>query len=135
MLLNYNQFTTQPGERCTARIGGIRRISDAFHWNALETHRKMEAIFQSEFSRVFFDDFRPFPTGKYRELAGIHWEKVRKTASISGAFPQDTVARIFVLGNALNNYNRANVYDSMLAFSSKSICFRANLFFRFFFLL
>jgi hypothetical protein len=38
----------------------------------------------------------------------------------------------FSFTNALNNHNRANVYGSMLAFSSKSICFRANLFLRFF---
>ncbi len=65
-----------PGERCTAGTDGIRRISDAFHWNAQETHRKMEAVFQPEFSRIFSNDLRPFPTGKHRELAGIHRKKV-----------------------------------------------------------
>ena len=58
-------------------------------------------------------------TEKHRELAGIHWEKIRKTsgqntAPISGAFqwdtmtfshlswriPRDTVAEIFVLGGS-----------------------------------
>jgi hypothetical protein len=60
------------------------------------THRKVEAVFQPEFSRIFSEDFRPFPTEKHRELARIHWEKVgktsgRNTAFIFGAFPQDTV--------------------------------------------
>jgi hypothetical protein len=77
----------------------------------------MEAVFQPELSRIFSDDFRPFPTGKHRELAGIHRKNIQKTsgrntASTSGAFPwdttafphlscripQDTVAGIFVLG-------------------------------------
>ena len=74
--------------------------SDAFYWNAPETHRKMEAVFQPELSRNFSDDFRPFLTGKHRELTGIHRKKNsgRNTASTSGAFLWDTVAGIFVLG-------------------------------------
>jgi hypothetical protein len=57
----------------------------------------MEAVFQPELSRIFSDNFRPFPTGKHRELVGIHRKKIpktsgRNTASISGAFPRDTVA-------------------------------------------
>jgi hypothetical protein len=57
----------------------------------------MEAVFQPELSRIFSDNFRPFPTRKHRELVGIHRKKIpktsgRNTASISGAFPRDTVA-------------------------------------------
>jgi hypothetical protein len=85
-----------PGQRRTAGTGGIRRISGTFHWNAPERHWKMEAVFQPELSRIFSDDFRPFPTGNHRELAGIHRKRHpktsgRKTASISGAFLWDTV--------------------------------------------
>jgi hypothetical protein len=39
-------------------------------------HQKMEAVFQPKFSRIFSNDFRPFPTGKHRELAGIHRKKL-----------------------------------------------------------
>jgi hypothetical protein len=85
----------------------------------------MEAVFQPELSRIFSDDFRPFPTRKYREFAGIHGKKIRKTsgrntASISDTFPwdmatfphlscripQDTVTGIFVLGNDCFFFNR-----------------------------
>jgi hypothetical protein len=44
---------SNPGQRCTAGTGGIRCISDALHWNAPETHRKIEAVFQPELSRIF----------------------------------------------------------------------------------
>jgi hypothetical protein len=71
IFLFFKSCNDSPGERCTAGTGGIRRISDAFHWNAPETHRKMEAVFQPELSRIFSDEFRPFPTRKHRELAGI----------------------------------------------------------------
>jgi hypothetical protein len=42
-----------PGQRRTAGTGWIRCISGAFHWNTPETHRKMEAVFQPELSRIF----------------------------------------------------------------------------------
>jgi valyl-tRNA synthetase len=42
-----------PGQRRTAGTGWIRCISGAFHWNAPEAHRKMEAVFQPELSRIF----------------------------------------------------------------------------------
>jgi hypothetical protein len=72
----------------------------------------MEAVFHPELSRIFSDDFRPFPTGKHRELAGIRRKRHPK---ISGAFlrdtvtfpylscriPQDTMAVIFGLGDLL----------------------------------
>ncbi len=48
-----------PGERCTVGTDGIRRISDAFHWNAQETHRKIETVFQPEYCF----HFRCFPAG------------------------------------------------------------------------
>lgn len=67
---------TIPGQRCTVGTDGIQRISGIFHWNAPETHWKVEALFQSELSRIFSDDFRSFPTGKHMELAGIHRKKV-----------------------------------------------------------
>jgi len=76
------------GQRLTAGTGGILCISGAFHWDAPETHRKMEAVFRPELSRIFFDDFRPFPTEKHRELVGIHRKKSKKLpAGILLPFP------------------------------------------------
>jgi hypothetical protein len=111
------RFNRIPGERHTVGTGRIQCISGAFHWKAPETRQKMEAVFQPELSRIFSDDFRPFPIGKHRKFAEIHRKKIRKTsgrntASISDAFPrdmvtfphlscripQDTVAGIFDMG-------------------------------------
>ena len=59
----------------------------------------MEALFPPEIFRIFSDDFRPVPAGKYRKLTGIHRKKSRKfpigilhpLPPISGAFLQDPV--------------------------------------------
>jgi hypothetical protein len=58
----------------------------------MDFRRILKAVFQPELSRIVSDDFRPVPTGKYRQLAGIHRKKIRKTsgrntASISEGFP------------------------------------------------
>jgi hypothetical protein len=34
--------------------------------NPMNFRRILEAVFQSELSRIFSDDFRPVPTGNYR---------------------------------------------------------------------
>ena len=75
-LLHNYLYTQMPRRKMYGRNRRDPAHSDAFHWNAQETHRKMEAVFQPEFSRIFSNDFRPFPTGKHRELAGIHRKKV-----------------------------------------------------------
>jgi hypothetical protein len=79
----------------------------------------LEAVFQPELSRIFSGNFRPVPTGKYRQLAGIHRKNPKNFRSeycfhfrgISGAFPRDTVAEIFDLGIFKN---RADYYYSSL---------------------
>ncbi len=65
-----------PGQRRTAGTGWIRCISGAFHWNTPETHRKMEAVFHPELSRIF---------SFWQEFTGKN--SGRNTASISEEFP------------------------------------------------
>jgi hypothetical protein len=44
----------------------------------MDFRRILKAVFQPELSRIVSDDFRPVPTGKYRQLAGIHRKKSEK---------------------------------------------------------
>jgi hypothetical protein len=44
----------------------------------MDFRRIFEVVFQPELSLIFSDDFRPVPTGKYRQLAGIHRKKCEK---------------------------------------------------------
>ncbi len=52
----------------------------AFSAHSTGTHRKHTGRWKQysgrNFLGIFSDDFRPFPTGKHRELAGIHRKKV-----------------------------------------------------------
>jgi hypothetical protein len=59
----------------------------------------VEAVFPPKNCRIFSDDFRPFPAGKYRKLTGIHRKKSNKCPvgillplpAISSAFLRDPV--------------------------------------------
>jgi hypothetical protein len=72
--------------------GRFRQESTGNRWN-------VEAVFPPENCRIFSDDFRPVPAGKYRKLTGIHRKKFNKFSvgillplpAISGAFLQDPV--------------------------------------------
>jgi hypothetical protein len=56
----------------------------------MDFRRISEAVFQPELSRIFSDDFRLVPTGKYRQLAGIHRRKSEKlSVGILLPFPKD----------------------------------------------
>jgi hypothetical protein len=102
LLHNYLYTQMHPGERCTVGTDGIRRISDAFHWNAQETHRKIETVFQPEYCF----HFRCFPAG-YNDF--------------SAPFLQDTVAGIFVLGITSTNRNQRST-QSIQYLSSSFLC-------------
>jgi hypothetical protein len=56
----------------------------------MDFQRILVAVFQPELSQIFSDDFRPVPTEKYRQLAGIHRKKSEKLpVRILLPFPKD----------------------------------------------
>jgi hypothetical protein len=56
----------------------------------MDFRRILKTVFQPKLSRIFSDDFRPVPTGKYRQLAGIHRKKSEKLpVGILLPFPRD----------------------------------------------
>jgi hypothetical protein len=89
----------------------------------MDSRRILEAVFQTELSRMFFDDFRPVPTGKYRQLAGIHRKKSEKLpVEILLPFPKDF--RCFPAGYGGRNLRPGCSYqiEDMLLFWVHLFC-------------